>query len=168
MHPEGQRPLGHQASDPAQPHDAEGLAVKFDAFPLRAPPVPRLEVGVGLRDVPGLGDQQGDGVLGSGEDVRLRGVDHHHALAGGRGNVDVVEADPRPADHHQLRARLEHVGRDLCGAADDERRCTPDRAEQLLRRHPDGHVDVEAGGGERVETHLSEGFGDQNARSHER
>ena len=50
------------------------------------------------------------GVLGGREDVRLRGVDHHHALAGGGGHVDVVEADAGPADHDEIGAGLEDLG----------------------------------------------------------
>ena len=40
VHPEGQRPLGHQPTDPAQAHDPERLAVELDALPLGPPPVP--------------------------------------------------------------------------------------------------------------------------------
>ena len=75
-HPERQCPLRHQGADPAQTDDPEGLAVQFDAFPTRAFPAARFQCGVGLRDVTGLGQQQGDGVLGGREDVRLRRVDH--------------------------------------------------------------------------------------------
>ena len=73
--------------------------------------------GVGGGDVAGLGQQQGHRVLGGRQHVGLRGVDDHHALAGGGLGVDVVEADAGPADDDQVGARLEHLGGDLRGAS---------------------------------------------------
>ena len=66
---------------------------------------PADEGGVGLGDVAGLGEQHRHGVLGGGEDVRLRRVDHHHALGGGGLGVDVVEPDAGPAHHDEVLAR---------------------------------------------------------------
>ena len=61
-----------------------------------------LEVGVGLRDVAGLREQQRDRVLGGREDVRLRRVHDHHAAPGRRGDVDVVETDAGPPDDDEV------------------------------------------------------------------
>ena len=65
-----------------------------------------LERGVRLRHVAGLREEQRHRVLGGREDVRLRRVDHHHAAAGGRLDVDVVEADAGPADDDEVGAGL--------------------------------------------------------------
>ena len=110
-HPEGGGPLGDQRADPAQPDHAEHLAVQLDPLPAGALPPAGDQGGVGLRDVAGLGQQEGHGVLGGGEDVGLRGVDDHHPAAGGGGHVDVVEPDAGPADHHQVGRGLEQGAR---------------------------------------------------------
>ena len=104
-HAEGQRPLGHQGTDATEADDAEGLAVQLDAFPFRALPLAGHQGGVGLGDVAGLGQQQGHGVLGGRQDVRLGGVHHHDAASGGRFDVDVVEADAGPARPRPGRCR---------------------------------------------------------------
>ena len=71
---------------------------------------PAVERGVRLRHVAGLGQQQRHRVLGGGDDVRLRSVDHHHAAGGGCGDVDVVEPDPGAADDDELGAGRQHLG----------------------------------------------------------
>ena len=119
-HAEGQGPLGHQGPDPPQTDDAEDLAVQLDALPLGALPLPRHQGGVGLGDVPGLGQQQGHGLLGGREDVRLGGVDHHDPALGGRVDVDVVEPDAGPAHHDEVGAGRQHLGGDRGGRADDQ------------------------------------------------
>ena len=119
-HAEGQGPLGHQGADPAQADHAQGLAVQLDPLPLGALPLAGHQGGVGLGDVAGLGQQQGHGLLGGRQDVGLGGVDHHHPALGGRGHVDVVEADAGPAHHHQVGAGREHLGGDRGGRADDQ------------------------------------------------
>ena len=105
LHPERRRPLGHQLADAAEADDAEHLVGQLHALPPAALPATLDEGGVGLRDVAGLGEEQRHRVLGGGEDVRLRGVHHHHALGGGGLGVDVVEPDPGPPDHHEVLAR---------------------------------------------------------------
>ena len=57
-----------------------------------------------LRNVAGLGEQQRHRVLGGGDDVRLRRVDHHHAAGGGVRDVDVVEPDAGATDDDELGA----------------------------------------------------------------
>ena len=101
-HTEGQRPLGHQRSDAAEPHDPEGFAVQLDSLPTRSFPAAGFQSGVGLRDVAGLGEQEGEGVLGGGQDVRLRSVHDNDTPARGGRDVHVVEADPGPAHHLQM------------------------------------------------------------------
>ena len=69
----------------------------------RALPAALHERRVRLRHVARDGQQQRDRVLGRRDDVRLRRVADEDAAAGGRGDVDVVDADARPADHAQAR-----------------------------------------------------------------
>jgi hypothetical protein len=133
LHAEGVGPLRHERADAAEADDAEDLAVELDALPLRPLPLPGLQRGVGLGHVAGLGQQERHRVLGRRQDVRLRRVDDHHAPAGGRLDVDVVQADAGPADHHEVGPGLQHVGRDRRRRADDQGVGTLDRDQQLLR-----------------------------------
>ena len=106
--PNARRTLRDEHADAAEADDAERLAVQLDALPARAVPRARLEVGVGLRDVAGLREQQRDRVLGRRQHVRLRRVHHHHAAPGGGLDVDVVETDPGATDDHELAPGVEH------------------------------------------------------------
>ena len=125
-HAERERPLRDEHADAAEPDDAERLAVQLDAFPPAAVPAPGDEVGVGLRDVARLREQQRERVLGRGQHVRLRRVHHHHAAASRLGHVDVVEPDSGSADDDEIGRGREHVGVDAasrCGS-----RARPHRA----------------------------------------
>ncbi len=121
-HAESQCPLRDQGSDPAQADDPEGLAVHLDAFPAGPFPAARFQRGVSLGNIAGLRQQESDGVLGGGEDVRLRGVDHHHTAPGGGGDVHVVEADARPTHHLQLAPGRQDLVINVGGRPDYERR----------------------------------------------
>ena len=84
--------------------------------------LPGHQRGVGLGDVPGLGQQERHRLLGGRQDVRLGGVDDHDAAFGGRGDVDVVEADPGPTDDDEVRPGGQHLGGDRGRRADHQRR----------------------------------------------
>ena len=150
-HPEGGCPLRDEDADPAEPDDRQRLVVQLDALPPGAVPRPRLEVGVGLGDVAGLRQQQGDGVLGGRQDVRLGGVHDHDAPAGGGVDVDVVEADAGSSDHDQVAAGLEDVLVDLGGASDHEGGDPGHGVEQVAGCEPEALLDLEAGGAHRVD-----------------
>ena len=107
-------------ADAAKSDDAERLAMKLDALPLRALPAAGNEGGVGLWDVAGLGQEQREGLLGRREDVRLRGVDDHDAALRSPRDVDVVEADAGPTDDDEVGAGGQHVGGHLRRRADDQ------------------------------------------------
>ena len=113
-------------SEPTRPRPTkpDRLAGELDPLPPRPLPPAVDQVGVRLRDVAGLREQQREGVLGRADDVGLRGVDDHHATARRRLDVDVVQADPGAGDHLQALAALEHVGGHPGGAADDRARRT--------------------------------------------
>ena len=102
-------------------------------------------------------------MLGRRQDVRLRRVHDHHAAARRLRDVDVVEPDAGPPDHHEVVGRGEHLGRHLGRAADHERGDTGERREQLLGREADLHLDVEPRGAHRVEAAFGERFGDEDA-----
>ena len=132
-HAEATGPVGDELADASEADDAERLVGEFDTLPLAALPASVDERGVRLRDVAGLGEQQRHRVLGRRDDVRLRGVDDHHAASRRGIEVDVVEADPGPADDHQVVGGGEQLGVDRRGRADDQRLGPGDRREQLVR-----------------------------------
>ncbi len=133
LHAERVGALRDEHADATEADDAERLVVELDALPPRAVPLVVLEVAVGLGDVPCLGEQQGDRVLGRRQHVGLRRVDDHHAASRGGFDVDVVETDAGPPDDDHLVGRFEHLGRDLRRAADHERGRAAHRFEQLGR-----------------------------------
>ena len=166
-HAERVRPLRDEDTDAAEADDAERLAVELDALPLRAVPLPAPQVVVRLRDVARLREQERERVLGSREDVRLRRVHDHDPAAGRLGDVDVVEADAGPADHDEVTPGFEHLGGHLRRAADHQRGRAVDRAEQVGRRQPGLQVDVETGGGHRLQAAGGKGLTDEDAGGHE-
>ena len=162
-HPEGQGPLRDQRSDPAEADDPEGLAVDLYAFPAGPFPAARLQRRVRLGDIARLRQQESHGVLGGGEDVRLRGVDHHHPPSGGSGDVHIVEADPRPTDYQQLAPRRQDLVIDLGGRPDYERRRARDSLEEVPVRQAQPDVDMVARLSQEVEAGLGDFLGHQDA-----
>ena len=79
------------------------------------------------------------------------------------GDVDVVEADAGPADHDEVGAGREHLGRHLGRAADHERGDAGQRRAELLGRETGLDLDVETGRAHRVEPAFGEWFGDEDA-----
>ena len=145
-HAERVRALRDEHTNASETDDAERLAVQLDALPSRAVPLARLQVGVGLRNIACLREQQRKRVLCRRQDVGLRRVHDHHASARRLDDVDVVEPDARPPDDHELSRRFEHLGRDLGRAAYHEGPRALDRFEQLLARETRPDVDLETGG----------------------
>ena len=144
------RPVGDELADAAQPDDAERLVGQLDALPPAALPPAGHERGVGLGHVARLGEQQRHRVLGGRDDVALRGVDHHHAAARGRLDVDVVEPDPGPADDDQVGAAASTSSVTVV-AERMIRACARDCRRQVGRRQLEPHVDVVAGRPQAVE-----------------
>ena len=117
---EGGEPLGDEDADAAETDDTDGLVGDLDAGELRPLPRSLAQRGVGGRDLPGGGEQQRDGVLGGGDDVRLRRVHDQDAALGGRRHVDVVQPDAGAGDDLQVRGRRQRLGVDLRGGADHD------------------------------------------------
>ena len=121
VHVEPLRALRDELTDPSEAEDPERLLVDLDAAELAPLPPALDERLVGLRDVAAEGEHQRDGVLGGGDDVRLRRVrDDDPALGGGR-QVDVAHANPRSPDHAHSRGALDQVAGELRSGADHDR-----------------------------------------------
>ena len=132
LHAERERPLRDEHADAPEPDDAERLAVELDTLPAAPVPLAALQVRVGLGDVASLRQQERDRVLGRRQHVRLWRVHHHDATARRGLDVDVVEADPGPADHDEVATRVEDGRGDLRRAADDQCRRARHRAQELV------------------------------------
>ena len=117
-------PLSHQFSNSTKPDDAQRLFGQLHTLPATALPSPGFQSGMGLWDIAGTGQEQSHGVFGSRDDIALRGIDHHDTAIGGRFNIDIVQSDSSSAHDDQVLSRIEHLGGDLCGRADDERLST--------------------------------------------
>ena len=86
---------------------------------------------MGLRDVAGEREQQGNGVLRGRDDGRLGRVRDDDPAAGRRGDVHVVDPDSRAADHLQPLRPLEKLRGDLRPAPDDQRVVLADPLRQV-------------------------------------
>jgi len=121
FHPERVQPFGDLLADPAEADDPQRRTVQLRPEILRFGPLPLSEPGVCLRDRPRRRERHRYRVLSGRTDVPLRRVRDHHAVTRRRVHVNVVDADPCPADDHQLRGRFEHGFGDVRPRADDQR-----------------------------------------------
>ena len=121
---------------------------------------PGLERRVRLRDVPREREEEGDRVLGGGDDGRLGGVRDDDPAARRRLDVDVVDADSGAADHLQPLGALDQRRVELRRRADDDRVVVADdRGEVRLAVL----VDVEALAQE-LEARFGDRLADEDAR----
>ena len=161
-HPERQRPRRHHRPHPADPDHAQGLALQLHALVPITGPLPRLQRQVGLRDVPGLRQQQRDRVLRGAHDVRLRRVHHEHAAPRAGLDVDVVEPDAGPRHHLQVVRGVDdrrvHPGL----RPHDQRVVGRDGPGQPLLRQLRPNLDLEVLAQE-VESSFGQRLGDQDA-----
>ena len=154
-HLEPERAARDLLADAPEAEDAERLARELEAAVARALPAALLERRVGLRDVPREREQEADRVLGGGDDRRLGRVRDDDPAARRRLDVDVVDADPRAADHLQPVGLLDQRRVELRRGADDDRVVVADRLGEVAVRV---HVDVEA-----LAKQLEPGLGDRLA-----
>ena len=120
-HLEGARPLDHFAADAAQTDDAQHLAAQLIAHELLLLPLAAFGGGAGLRDAPGHGEHERQGVLRDGNRVAAGRIHHQHAGGGGGGEIHIVHAYAGAADYAQPRRLGQHLCVDLHGAADEQR-----------------------------------------------
>jgi len=104
-------------------------------------------------------------VLGRGHRVALGRIHHDHPSRRRRGQVDVVDADPRAPDHAQRLGRLEQVRRHLGAAADDQSVVPGQDAAQLIGFDACAVIHLDARGGlEQRHALVGELVGDQHAK----
>ena len=168
LHLQPDCPVGDDRADIAAADHAERLAGDLDAHEAVLLPLAGLGRGVGLRDLAGQRQHQGERVLGGGDRVSEGRVHHDDALGGRRRNVDIVDPDAGAPDDAQALRPLENLRRHLGGGADRETVIAADDLGELflvlaevgLEVGLDAAIleDLDGGGGQ--------GVGDENARGH--
>ena len=134
---EGGHPLREEHADAAEPDHADGLALQISTpVYLERFHSPAFSDGAGGGGVAGDGEQQRDGLLGGGDDVRGGRVDDHDAAGGRGGYLDVVQSDAGPGDDLQPRRGRDGLGVDLGGAAYDDRVASASAASRAGRSVP--------------------------------
>ncbi len=130
-HLEAAGAAGDLLADPAEADQPEGLVGELHAGEARALPAALLQRAVRLRDLAREREQEPDRVLGGRDDRGLGCVGDDDAALGRRGEVDVVHAHSRAADHLQPVGALDQVGGELRRAADDDRVVVADPGGQV-------------------------------------
>ena len=157
-HAQADGAVGDDRADIAAANQAERLAGQFHAHEAVLFPLAGFGGGAGFWDLAGEGEHHGDGVLGGGDGVAVRGVHHHDAGGGGGFDVNIVHTDAGPADHLEVAGGVEQFARDLGCGADGEAVIRADDGAQFSGREAGFHVDLDAaaaedrhgGGGELV------------------
>ena len=152
----------NELADTTEANNTEGLVGEFDACPTAAFPTTGNKRGMSLGNIASHRKQQGHGVLGGRENVRLRRVHDHHATFGGGFGVDVVETDSSATNHDEIGTSSEHLGGDIGGRTDDERVGSLDGLDQLLGAQALLHIDGVASSAKAVEAAISDGFSNKD------
>ena len=144
FHLQPQRPGCDDAADIARADQAERLAGHFDAHEIVLRPFARLGLLIGLGDLAGEGEDQGDGVLGGGDRIAERRVHHDNALRGSGGDIDIIDPDAGAANHLEPAGGSENFLGDFGRAADREAVVIADAGDQLFRGLAGDDIDLAA------------------------
>ena len=128
---EALEPRRDECADAAEADDADLLLEELNARVLGALPLAVLQRSAGLRNVAGQAQDVADREFCGGDDVRGRGVDHHHAGLRGGLDVHVVQADAGTGDDLEVLGRGDGFGVHLRGRADQDGVDVGDGGEQL-------------------------------------
>src|SRR5690606_17270950 len=120
LHAQALRAAGDDRTDVARADEAQRLAGDFDAHEVILRPLTDLGATVCSRDLPGKRHDHRNRVFGSRDRVTERGVHHHHALAAGVRDIDVVDTDTGAANHLQVGGGVDDFLGDLGGRTDGE------------------------------------------------
>ena len=145
VHIEGLRPLRYSGADAPQPDDAQRLAPQFNADVFLAVPLALLRRFVSDGDVTRHCQHHAHRVFRRRDRIAAGGIDDDNAAGRGRVNVDIVDADSRPADDFQLFTGVQHFLRHLRRGADDQRVVSADRRQKLLCRQLIFHINGKSG-----------------------
>ena len=110
-------------ADPAETEDAERLVVGVEAKPwglVEDGPLPCPDVAVGAGHLTGEAEQEREGHVGAGVLQDARRVGQEDAVAGRRGDVDVVGADGAVGYDFETRGVVQDLGVDGVDALREE------------------------------------------------
>ena len=112
-HPEGRRPIGDRAADPARTDHPQLLAAQARAqHEIERPPLPRAPANdaLALTQPPRDGQDQGPRVVGDRVGQHVRRVGAHDPFRACVGDVQVVVTDRHVRDHFQVGTRVDRWG----------------------------------------------------------
>jgi hypothetical protein len=132
-------------ADLAESDDAQGPAAELESGELRPLPLSPPDGRVSRRDLAGDAVEQGERVLGRRDRVACRRVHDRDPCPRCSVQVDVIDADPGPADDLELRAGRDHRRVDLDLAPNDESVVLAEDRAELVAREPGPLVDVMGG-----------------------
>ncbi len=143
LHLQPQRAIGNDRADIARADQAECLAGQLDAHEAVLFPLSGLGRRVGLGQLPGEREHQRDGVFGGGDRIPEWRVHHHHALRGGSGDIDIVDADAGAANDLEVGRRGQDLLRHLGRGADCEAIIFVDPRDKLILGFAGDLVDLD-------------------------
>jgi hypothetical protein len=127
LHAEGLRIASHARAEPAQPDDAEALALEHRAAAQALVPAPGAHVALGFCEVTRRGEDQQEAELrGDGAGAPGLGAAHQHAALGAGVQIEARRAQTRERDELELRQPLDERTR--------KRRALAHQHENLERR----------------------------------
>ena len=136
LHLQTQRAVGDDRADIARADQPQRLAGEFDPHEAVLLPLASLGRGIGLRQLAGEREHQRNGMFRRGDRIAKRGVHHHNAARGCRRNIDIVDANPGPADDLQVGGRGQYIFGRLGGGADGKAVIIADDGDQLVLGQP--------------------------------
>ena len=96
---------------------------------------------MGLADIAGEREHQGEGMLGGGNGVAAGSIHHHHAVVCGSRAVDIVNAHTGPADGFEVLRRSEYRRGDFRFGPDHKAMIVTDDGEQFIRLEASFDID---------------------------
>ena len=158
------RAAGDDRADIACTDQAQRLAGNFDAHEIVFRPFARLRTAVGGGDLAGKRHNHGNRVFGRRDRIAERGVHHHHALAAGIRDIDIIDANASATDDLEIGRGIKNFGRHLGRGTDGEAIVFADAGFEFFRRFARDDIDVAAAlfenlGGVRVHLVADEDFG---------
>ena len=133
LHVEGLQTFCHIGAHAADADDAHGFIQELDAGEALSVPTAFHDGLVGLGDVAGHGEHEGDGVLAGGDGIRFRCIHYGDALFRGFSDVDAVDPHAGAADDFEILGSVDDfLGDHRLASGDDGVVVTDDFTQRIL------------------------------------
>ncbi len=143
LHFQAQGAPGNDRADIAAADNAERLAEQLDPHKARLFPFPGLRRAVGRGDLAGQREHHRDRVLGRGDRIAVRRIHDDDAALGRGRDVNIINADPGPADHLEGVGGGDQLRGDLGRRAHREPVIPGDAETQLGRAKADFNISLD-------------------------